>query len=111
MVQKLLNYKLIVFLYIIFSINLLFASSKPYWIQKNSLRYKFYGVGSANNTLKGIHYQENVARSMARKELQKRYNRYQLSNYTMFRYNKQLKTQKYIDKKSAIMYILIYLDK
>jgi len=105
---NLLNYKLLLF--IIFAIGLK-ASSKPYWINGHSSKYKFYGVGSANNTLKGKHYQENRARSIAKIELQKRYDRYELSNDTMFRYNKQLKTKKYLDKKSGIIYIIIYLDK
>ncbi|MEA3314308.1 MAG: hypothetical protein U9Q30_00430 [Campylobacterota bacterium] len=108
--QKLLGYKLLLFISIIFFINLE-ASTKPYWINGYSSKYKFYGVGSANNTLKGKHYQENIARSVAKKELQKKYDKYKLSNDTMFRYNKQLKTKKYLDKRSRIIYIIIYLDK
>ena len=108
MVQKSLSYKFL-FIFIFLFLNLE-ASTKPYWINGYSSLYKFYGVGRANALLKGKHYQENLARSMARKELQKKYDKYKLSNDTMFRYNKHLKTQKYIDKDSGTIYILIYLD-
>ena len=80
----------------------------PFWVKKD-IYYKFYGIGQANKHLKGRHYQENLARSRARKDLQKRYDKKHLSNTLMNRYNKLLETKSYIDTKGRV-YILLYLD-
>ena len=80
----------------------------PFWVKKN-INYKFYGIGEANKHINGKHYQENVARSRARKDLQKRYDKKHLSNTLMNRYNKLLETKSYRDKKGRV-YFFIYLD-
>jgi len=85
------------------------SKSKPSWTHGYTSKYKFYGVGKANKHFKGEDYQENLAKSRARRELQAKYDYYNLSNDTMWRYNELIKTEKYVDKRGRI-YILLYID-
>ena len=78
------------------------------WI-KGTSKYKFYGIGKANKHFKGKHYQENLARSRAKRKLQKLYDKNNLSNETIAEYNSLEEKKQYIDKKGRI-YILIYID-
>ena len=100
-----------IFLFILLFISSLVSQQTeeiPFWVKKD-IYYKFYGIGQANKDIKGKHYQENVARSRARKDLQKRYDRKNLSNTLMDKYNKLLETKYYVDNKERI-YFFIYLD-
>ena len=80
----------------------------PYWI-KGTTKYKFYGVGKANKHFKGKHYQENLARSRARSELQDLFDEKHLDNATIEKYNHLIEMKKYTDKRKRI-YILLYID-
>jgi len=80
----------------------------PLWI-KGTTKYKFYGIGKANKHFKGKHYQENLAKSRAKRKLQKLFDNNSLSNETMEEYNRLLEKKKYVDKKGRI-YILLYID-
>jgi len=80
----------------------------PTWL-KGTTEYKFYGVGKANKHFKGKHYQENLARNRAKRELQSLYNDNNLSNDMMDEYNSELEMMKYTDKRGRI-YILLYID-
>jgi len=80
----------------------------PLWI-KGTTKYKFYGIGKANKHFKGKHYQENLAKSRAKRKLQKLFDKNNLSNETMEEYNRLQEKKKYVDKKGRI-YILLYID-
>jgi len=80
----------------------------PYWI-KGTKEYRFYGVGKANKHLKGKHYQENLARSRARKDLQKLLDRANLTEKEMYHYNSLIETKMYVDKRDRV-YVLLYID-
>jgi hypothetical protein len=80
----------------------------PLWI-KGDVDYKYYGIGDANKHFKGKHYQENLARSRAKRKLQKTYDEQNLSNELMNEYNELLETKTYTNDRGRI-YILIYLD-
>lgn len=81
---------------------------EPFWI-KGRLDYKYFGLGRATTHFKGKHYQENLARSRAKRDLQKEYERDNLSNEKIDKYNDLLQTKKYTDERGKI-YILLYLD-
>jgi len=78
------------------------------WI-KGNVSYKFFGIGKANKHFKGKHYQENLARSRAKRELMSLFNDYNLSNKQIAKYNNLLEIKKYTNKKGRI-YILVYID-
>ena len=80
----------------------------PYWI-KGTKEYRFYGVGKANKHLKGKHYQENLARSRARKDLQKLLDRANLTEKEMYHYTSLIETKMYVDKRDRV-YVLLYID-
>jgi hypothetical protein len=80
----------------------------PLWI-KGNVEYRLYGLGNANKHFKGKYYQENVARSRARKNLQYMYDDKKLSNELMNEYNEVLETKEYVDDDGRI-YILVYID-
>ena len=80
----------------------------PLWI-KGTTKYKFYGIGKANKHFKGKHYQENLAKSRAKRKLQKLFDKNNLSNETIEEYNRLQEKKKYVDKKGRI-YILLYID-
>lgn len=80
----------------------------PLWI-KGTTKYKFYGIGKANKHFKGKHYQENLAKSRAKRKLQKLFDNNNLSNETMEEYNRLEEKKKYVDKKGRI-YILLFID-
>lgn len=81
----------------------------PVWLKGAKDYYKFYGVGRANVHSKGIHYQENQARSRAKQELIQMFNKAGLSNEKMFDYIEKMEMDKYVDNKGRI-YILLYID-
>ncbi len=80
----------------------------PLWI-KGNVEYRFFGLGKANKHFKGKHYQENLARSRARRNLQKLYDDKHLTNEQMDEYNSLIETKIYTDKNERI-YILLYID-
>lgn len=80
----------------------------PYWI-KGTKEYRFYGVGKANKHIKGKHYQENLARSRARRDLQKLLDRADLTEKEKYDYNGLIETKMYVDKRDKV-YILLYID-
>ncbi len=81
----------------------------PLWIKGYSADYQYYGVGKANTHFKGKNYQENLARSRARKELQKKLDQSDLSQEKIYEYLQLVQTKKYIDERERI-YILLYID-
>ena len=81
----------------------------PNWIKGHSPDYKYYGVGKANKHFKGKDYQENLAKSRARKELQKKLDRADISQTEMFEYVKYIRTEKYVDERERL-YILMYIN-
>lgn len=80
----------------------------PHWI-KGTSKYKFYGIGKANEHFKGKHYQENLARNRAERKLLKSFENEKLSNKTIEEYNDLIEKKKYVNKKGRI-YILLYID-
>jgi len=80
----------------------------PYWT-KGTKEYRFYGVGKANKHVKGKHYQENLARSRARRDLQKLLDKADLTEKEMSDYSSLIETKMYVDKKDRV-YILLYID-
>ena len=80
----------------------------PYWI-KGTKEYRFYGVGKANKHVKGKHYQENLARSRARRDLQKLLDKGDLTEKEMYDYNSLIETKMYVDKRDRV-YILLFID-
>lgn len=80
----------------------------PFWIN-GTKEYRFYGVGKANKHVKGKHYQENLARSRARRDLQKLLDRADLTEKEMYDYNSLIETKMYVDKRDRV-YILLYID-
>ena len=84
------------------------ASNSNSWI-KGTSKYQFYGIGKANKHFKGKHYQENLARSRAKKNLMKLYNTRNLSDKIIIEYNSLLESKQYIDDKGRL-YMLLYLD-
>jgi len=81
----------------------------PVWLKGAKDYYRFFGLGKANVHSRGKNYQENQARSRAKKELIKRFNSAGLSNEKMFDYIQKMETDKYIDNRGRI-YILLYID-
>jgi hypothetical protein len=81
----------------------------PLWLKGFSQKYQYYGVGKANKHFKGKDYQENLARSRARRDLQEKLDKAKLSNKLLFQYNELIETKKYIDKNGRI-YILLFID-
>ncbi len=81
----------------------------PVWLKGADSYYKYYGIGRANVHSKGIYYQENRARSRAKIELIKRFDKAGLSNEKMFDYIEKMETDKYVDNRGRI-YILLYID-
>lgn len=81
----------------------------PLWVHNKNLDYKYYGIGFSNKHYKGIHYQENLARSRAKRELLKKFENDKLSNETMFDYIDMMKMDKYLDNRDRI-YVLLYID-
>jgi hypothetical protein len=81
----------------------------PSWIKGYSVDYEYYGVGKANTHFKGKHYQENLAKSRAKKELQNKLDNTDLSQKKMYEYLQLVQTKKYVDEKGRI-YILLYID-
>ena len=80
----------------------------PQWI-KGTIKYRFYGIGKANKHFKGKHYQENLARNRAQRELYDLFNEASLSNNIIDEYNTLIEKKQYVDKKGRI-YILLYVD-
>jgi len=78
------------------------------WVN-GKVQYQFYGIGKANKHYKGIHYQENLARSRANKKLMKLYNVKNLTNKKIIEYNRLIETKQYIDERGRL-YMLLYLD-
>ncbi|MGB5867479.1 MAG: hypothetical protein WBG69_06385 [Arcobacteraceae bacterium] len=83
-------------------------NSIPSWI-KGSVEYRFFGLGNATKHFKGKHYQENLARSRARRNLQDLFDEKHLSNEKMDEYNSLIETKTYTDEKGRI-YIMLYID-
>jgi len=81
----------------------------PLWIKGHNVNYKYYGVGNANTHFKGKYYQENLARSRARKKLQNRLDSSDLSQEKIYEYSQLIQEKKYIDERERI-YILLYID-
>ncbi|PIF04814.1 MAG: hypothetical protein CSA86_00715 [Arcobacter sp.] len=79
-----------------------------YWI-KGTSKYKFYGIGKANKHFKGKHYQENLARSRAKRELYDLFSKKHLKNEQIDKYEDFIEEKKYINPKGRI-YILLYID-
>jgi hypothetical protein len=78
------------------------------WI-KGTNRYKFYGIGKANKHYKGKHYQENLARSRAKKNLMKLFHKKNLTDKRILKYINLLESKQYIDERERI-YMILYLD-
>ncbi|MDC0933782.1 hypothetical protein OAR97_08010 [Arcobacteraceae bacterium] len=78
------------------------------WI-KGTTKYQFYGIGKANKHFKEKHYQENLARSRAKKNIMRLFHMKNISDKTITEYLGLLETKQYIDKKERV-YILLYLD-
>jgi len=81
---------------------------KPFWI-KGNVDYKFYGIGKANKHFKGKHYQENLARSRAKRNLMHTFENNNLTNEMIEKYNSFIEIQQYTDKRERV-YILVYID-
>jgi len=81
----------------------------PLWIKGKTSEYEYYGVGKSNKHFKGKDYQENLARSRARRNLQKKLDSTDLTQEKMYEYFKLIQTKKYIDDRDRI-YILLYID-
>ena len=81
----------------------------PVWLKGARDYYRYYGIGRANVHSRGIHYQENQARSRAKIELINRFNDASLSNEKMFDYIEKMESDKYVDNRGRI-YILLYVD-
>lgn len=81
----------------------------PLWIKGTTPDYQYYGVGKANSHFKGKHYQENLARSRAKKELMLKLENGNLSQEKIYEYLKLVQTATYTDKRERI-YILLYID-
>ncbi len=81
----------------------------PLWIKGRTSKYEYYGVGKSNKHFKGKDYQENLARSRARRNLQKKLDSTDLTQEKMYEYFKLIQTKKYIDDRDRI-YILLYID-
>jgi len=81
----------------------------PLWITGKTSDYEYYGIGKSNKHFKGKYYQENVARSRARKNLQKKFDTADLTQEKIYEYSQLIQTKKYIDPKERI-YILLYID-
>ena len=80
----------------------------PVWI-KGTAKYKYYGIGKANKHFKGKYYQENLAKSRAKRKLQKLFDQNNLTNEMMEEYYSLQEKKKYVDHKGRV-YILIYID-
>ncbi len=81
----------------------------PLWIKGKTSDYQYYGIGQANKHFKGKDYQENLARSRARRNLQKILDRTDLTQKEMYDYLQLVQSKKFVDKKERI-YILLYID-
>ena len=81
----------------------------PVWLKGKLPTYKYYGVGKANKHFKGKYYQENLATSRARRELQEKLDNSTMKQEEMYEYIKLIKMEKYINKSERI-YILLYID-
>ena len=85
------------------------VDEKPIWLKGYTKEYKYYGVGIANKHFKGIHYQENLALSRAKRILQDKFDDANTSYDTQSRYYNLIQKRKYIDEKGRV-YILVYID-
>ncbi|MEA3512735.1 MAG: hypothetical protein U9R37_03945 [Campylobacterota bacterium] len=81
----------------------------PTWLKGNVTQYRYYGVGKANQHFKGKHYQENLARGRAKKELMIKLEKDNLRQEELEIILNDIEEEKYINKKNRI-YILLYID-
>jgi len=106
-----MRYFLKVFLILIFSLSLSANEKKehlPSWIYTAN-QYKYFGLATANNHIKGKHYQENVARSKAKRKIILLFEQDRLSYKTKKEYISHFEEKKYMDQDKKV-YVLIYLD-
>jgi len=80
----------------------------PTWIKGNA-NYRYYSVGYSNRHFKGKHYAQNLARDRAMRTLQDQYNDENIDDDTIYKYNKILKEEVFINKDKRT-YVLIYID-
>jgi hypothetical protein len=82
----------------------------PFWVNhKNALNHKYYGIGFSNKHYNGKHYQENLARSRAKKELMKKFDADKIPQDTMYEYFDLIQSDQYTDDRGRI-YVLLYVD-
>lgn len=81
----------------------------PQWISGKTADYEYYGIGKSNKHFKGKYYQENLARSRARKNIQKKFDTADLTQKEIYNYTKLIQEKRYTDTKERI-YILLYID-
>lgn len=81
----------------------------PNWLKGKTDEYKFYGVGKANKHFKGKEYQRSLAIKRAKKELEKKFDKYKISKSKKEEYLKYLSTEEYVNKREKV-YILLYID-
>jgi len=106
-----MSYFIKAYLVLLFSLSL-FAGEKreslPSWIYTTQ-QYKYFGLSIANNHIKGKHYQENVARSRAKRKIILLFEKDGLSYKTKKEYLSHFKEKKHIDRNKKV-YILVYID-
>ncbi len=81
----------------------------PTWLKGTTTDYKYYGVGKANKHFKGKDYQENLARNRARKNLQKKLDKTNLTKKQIYTYIELIQTNTYTNKKGRV-YVLLFID-
>lgn len=81
----------------------------PDWLKGYTADYKFYGVGKANRHFKGEEYQRALAIKRAKRELEEKFENYNLSEEQINEYTQYISTKEYKDKRERI-YILLYID-
>lgn len=86
---------------------LLSHDNEPLWVRE-IVNHRYFGVGYANKHYKGIDYQKNKAKSKAKKELLKLFQKNRLSEKRRHHYFRNIETQTYINKNKRV-YVLVYV--
>lgn len=81
----------------------------PTWLKGYTSKYRYYGVGKANKHFKGKQYQRSLAIKRAKRDLENKFEKYNISTKQKEQYLEYLSTKEYIGKREKI-YILLYVD-
>ena len=81
----------------------------PSWIDGNSIKFRFYGIGKAIKHFNGIKYQKKLSIQRAMINIEERLDESNLDKNKIEELKNLIKTQEYIDSDNNF-YILLYIE-